>query len=505
MEPLHKQGERFREQPERLKEYNELVLEELAAIEPIHIASVVSGNYVFDFLILYESLLNSWTFYPFCLHAYTAERETYERLSTLGLDNVEVHQLSEGPRDGGWAGSALSKINLVETSELDRCIVSDVDNVFLAETPELFMLLNQFDLVFVGAPHRGQIIQTSLWAFRRTKRTMEFSRRWYEHSRPQFLADAGGLPFALLYDRGDLEIKVLARPKPDTNERWFLSPYDVQANIRPFVLHKDPLGFREAQMGRAKVLHLGGLRPTQNQTLSQRISTLVAHFPETACAFPLYVRLANRAAARLGMETLSEPMKYVRECSYRAGVLGGRNELPAFLNHRGLVGRGAEVGVAGGFFSEQILRQWQGQLLISIDPWAEAPANEYVDVSNVPQEQQEALYDEAKRRLEAFGDRSSIWRMTSEEAARRIDPNSLDFVYLDARHDYESVKRDLQLWYERVRRGGLLAGHDYLDGTRPQGEFGVKSAVDEFFAAKGQKVNTTHVDAPFFSWFVEIP
>jgi len=91
------------------------------------------------------------------------------------------------------------------------------------------------------------------------------------------------------------------------------------------------------------------------------------------------------------------------------------------------------------------------------------------------------------------------------EAGSHIAPGSLDFAYLDGRHDYESVKQDLELWYDKVRPGGIFAGHDYRDGVPPQGVFGVKSAVNEFFGAKGLPVKATHVDAPWSSWFVEIP
>lgn len=491
-------------QPARLQQYNEVVLEELAALEPIHIASVVSSSYVFDFLILYESLLESWTFYPFCLHAFATDQDTYERLAGLGLAQVDVHLIDEGRRDEHWHGNVLARIGLIERSGLDRCIVSDVDNVFLAETPELFMLLHRFDLVFVGSPVGRQIIQTSLWAFRRNQRTIAFSHRWYEHSEPLGFVDAAGLPFALLEDREGLEIKVLARPQPSANDRFFPSPYDVQANIRPFVLKADWLGFREAQMGRAKVLHLGGLRPKRDPTVKERIETLVERFPETVSAQPFYVQLANRAAARLGMETLAEPITYLRERLYRAGVLGTREELPAFLNHRGLFGRGAEVGVAGGHFSELLLRDWPGSLLISIDPWPETPGEDYADVTNQPEQPQETLHAQTKRRLSAFGDRSMIWRMTSEEAAARIDPASLDFVYLDGEHDYQSVRRDLELWHDKVRPGGVMAGHQYVGRTLRQEASGVKTAVDEFFATKGLTVRATHVDAPHSSWFVEL-
>lgn len=86
-----------------------------------------------------------------------------------------------------------------------------------------------------------------------------------------------------------------------------------------------------------------------------------------------------------------------------------------------------------------------------------------------------------------------------------IPHHSLDFVYLDARHDYESVVEDLEAWFDKVRPGGILAGHDYLDGVHPAGVFGVKTAVDEFFAKRGIPVYATCHDEPWRSWVIEIP
>lgn len=48
----------------------------------------------------------------------------------------------------------------------------------------------------------------------------------------------------------------------------------------------------------------------------------------------------------------------------------------------------------------------------------------------------------------------------SVEAARRYTPASLDFVWLDAAHDPESVLADLEAWYPLVKPGGILGGHD---------------------------------------------
>ncbi|MDQ3643979.1 MAG: class I SAM-dependent methyltransferase [Actinomycetota bacterium] len=183
-------------------------------------------------------------------------------------------------------------------------------------------------------------------------------------------------------------------------------------------------------------------------------------------------------------------------------VLPHRLDLPLLLNRRGLVGCGAEVGVKRGDYSEVILESWRGRHLISVDPWLSAPDTDYVDVANVAQETHDAYYDETVARLARFGERSSVWRMTGTEAADRIPHHCLDFVYLDARHDYGSVKQDLEEWAEKVRPGGILAGHDYLDGNFAEGRFGVKSAVDEFCATHRLRVSATFADPPWCSWYV---
>lgn len=66
---------------------------------------------------------------------------------------------------------------------------------------------------------------------------------------------------------------------------------------------------------------------------------------------------------------------------------------------------------------------------------------------------------------------------TSEEASNRI-VSHYDMVFLDAMHDYESVKVDIGRWHRRVRAGGIMVFHDYGHAAFP----GVKQAVDEIFS-----------------------
>jgi hypothetical protein len=203
----------------------------------------------------------------------------------------------------------------------------------------------------------------------------------------------------------------------------------------------------------------------------------------------------------------------------RAGMLGvtrptytrslrlvpSRLELPFVLNARQLTGTAVEIGVDEGVFSSYLLEYWRGRQLISIDPWLEMPPDEYRDTCNTPQASMEEKYETTKQRLAPFGERSSIWRETSAAAAERVAPDSLDFVYLDARHSYEGVTEDLHAWFPLLRPGGLMAGHDYNDGVFVEGVHGVRTAVDEFFAARAIPVRHTYTDLPNASWIVQLP
>ncbi len=463
----------------------------VGSLDTIDIGSVVTDEYLLDFLVLYESLVETWTSYPFVLHAFVVEDQVAQRLAGTGLENMEIHRL---PGEAGdWRQNASRRIDLVEQAGLERCIVSDADNVFLDETPELALLLDGHEFVFVGGPTVELPIQTSIWSFRRSERSIEFARRWRAESRDVDSSDASRVLARLLEDEGfERAVEVP-------------SSYGVDVDLPALALEHDELGFREQHTGRVKLLHLAGLRARGHRSLADRIGVMVDCFPQMAPVLPLYALLAERAAARLDIESVANPNIYVRSRLLDAGILPTRNQLPELLNRRGLADTGVEVGVKMGVFSDVILRRWHGRTLISVDPWIEAPRDEYEDVSNVGQAKHERFYEEALKRLEKYGERSVIWRMTSTDAAARVEPRTLDFVYLDARHDYDSVKEDLENWFDKIRPGGVFAGHDYLDGVRPEGSFGVKSAVDEFFAARGLPVKTTYVDQRWSSWLVEIP
>jgi hypothetical protein len=164
---------------------------------------------------------------------------------------------------------------------------------------------------------------------------------------------------------------------------------------------------------------------------------------------------------------------------------------------------GAEIGVQKGEHAAEILSCWPGQLIL-VDAWLHYDHEAYVDLANVPQSVHDLYFEICNAALKEFHERVSILRMFSHEAAVQILDGSLDFVYIDADHRYDAVVIDLNLWYPKVRSGGIIAGHDYTqDNPNPRvGCFGVKAAVNEF--AEG-KTDVLYVgpdkDWPTWFWF----
>lgn len=181
-----------------------------------------------------------------------------------------------------------------------------------------------------------------------------------------------------------------------------------------------------------------------------------------------------------------------------------RWEWPYIMNTLGLTGEGVEVGVLYGNYSAYLLRSWKGRRLYSVDPWKHFAESDYVDMNHHSDEVFEGIYQRAVEQLAPFGDRSRIVREPSPEAAALFRDEQFDFVFIDAQHQYSGAKKDLEAWWPKVRRGGILAGHDYLDGKMDEGDFGVKSAVDEFARNRGLRVLSSH-EPKFISFFIVKP
>ena len=86
----------------------------------------------------------------------------------------------------------------------------------------------------------------------------------------------------------------------------------------------------------------------------------------------------------------------------------------------------------------------------------------------------DGLYEKFISSMSPLNGHYQAHRMTTDKAASLFEDSSLDGVFIDADHTYEAVKKDIQNWFPKVRKGGILAGHDYIH-TWP----GVVQAVNE--------------------------
>ena len=118
--------------------------------------------------------------------------------------------------------------------------------------------------------------------------------------------------------------------------------------------------------------------------------------------------------------------------------------------------KGAEIGVASGWYSNLMFRRIPNLHLLLVDPWLCYPG--YVETPN--QETYEKMYNEV---LEKFKDKPhTIIRDFSVNASEQVPNGSLDFVYIDGNHDFLHITQDISYWYPKVRKGGIISGHDFV-------------------------------------------
>lgn len=149
--------------------------------------------------------------------------------------------------------------------------------------------------------------------------------------------------------------------------------------------------------------------------------------------------------------------------------------------------RGAEIGVAEGFHVFKYLKTNKNiELVFLVDPYEAYVMDKQVKNYAFAEE-------DAKKRLSIYESRIVWFKGTSKDASRFV-PHQLvspllDFVYIDANHEYISVKEDIELWYPLVKKGGILGGHDF-SASFP----GVAKAVLEFVEKNKLKLHGNGAD-----------
>ncbi len=213
----------------------------------------------------------------------------------------------------------------------------------------------------------------------------------------------------------------------------------------------------------------------------------------------LIENLINKSLFFIGSYTAGLPQMLLQRFNLK---LPSREHLVLLALSSNFRGQGVEIGVYQGDFSKKILEYTKLAKLYCVDPWREFDYLEYVDMANDNQLVQDQRYEVTRKKLELFTTRSEIIRDISEAARVRFDNESLDFIYIDANHSYEGCLQDLQMWWPKLKVGGLMAGDDYTNTDNGVTKYGVKLAVDQFF--QNHKLHTTYKSGKVHwpNWYV---
>ena len=96
------------------------------------------------------------------------------------------------------------------------------------------------------------------------------------------------------------------------------------------------------------------------------------------------------------------------------------------------------------------------------------------------------LYETYLKNIEPVKDIIKTIHKDSKDAYADFADESIDFLFIDGDHTYKGMLKDLQLWHPKVKKGGIIGGHDYTETT-----CGVKMAVDQYFLFSGIEINRT--------------
>ena len=151
---------------------------------------------------------------------------------------------------------------------------------------------------------------------------------------------------------------------------------------------------------------------------------------------------------------------------------------------------GVEIGVSRGNNAIKMLKTLDLKKLYLIDPYTSYVDGD-TDSTVIDSSLLKICYEKTKKIFDKFNNVVFIIDY-SYNVVNQIP--ILDFVYIDGNHNYNDVKRDINLYWQKVKNGGMLGGHDF------EGRYqGVVWAVTEFAREKHLKLYSNFRDW----WFIK--
>jgi len=151
---------------------------------------------------------------------------------------------------------------------------------------------------------------------------------------------------------------------------------------------------------------------------------------------------------------------------------------------------GAEIGVLAGAYAMVLCEAIPRLKYYGIDSW-------YVG-GKMKNHAHRGKYEQAKKNLAPYD--ATLIRKLSMDAVKDFEDSSLDFVYIDGNHQFDYVVADIIEWTKKVKKGGIVSGHDYVTANK----CGVIPAVNGYIQAHKLRLNlTTDTTENITWWFVK--
>ena len=148
------------------------------------------------------------------------------------------------------------------------------------------------------------------------------------------------------------------------------------------------------------------------------------------------------------------------------------------FNNAKFVEIGAWLGKSTSYMAVEIANSNKNIEFYCVDTWKGSPEH-----GNDPLLEDNKLWEKFLENTKSISSYIKPLKMTSIEASKQFEDNSLDFIFIDGAHGYEYVKDDINHWFPKLKKDGIIAGHDYNAGWD-----GVDKAVDEWAAKHEFKI-----------------
>ena len=170
-----------------------------------------------------------------------------------------------------------------------------------------------------------------------------------------------------------------------------------------------------------------------------------------------------------------------------------------------------EVGVQRGEYAKCILETIPSiEKIYLVDLWEQQ--ENYFDLANISDLAHQECMNITIANIRPWQEKVFLLKGFSTQMAKQIPDNSLDWVYIDARHDYKGCYEDIETFWPKIKVGGIMSGHDYMsadevpgqdwsvcyDGTKNIGA--VKGAVDDFAKLKNLQVLVSYKELAWHTW-----